>query len=193
MRLLQESLGSLRGAIGTPAQVAELLERYEAAGVDEVVFVAQAGRNQHAHICESIELFAREVMPAFEERRAKREADKAARLAPFVERALARRPASRRAPPGYTISPDFEPWQHRPAANGHVAPRNLPQSAFNWLVHTRTDAQLDADLPHARGAGAGLSRHGAGVRARGRGWRARHDSVPDRRSPLAAVALPTAR
>jgi alkanesulfonate monooxygenase SsuD/methylene tetrahydromethanopterin reductase-like flavin-dependent oxidoreductase (luciferase family) len=142
IRLLQESLGSLRGAIGTPAQVRELLERYEAAGVDEVVFVSQAGRNQHAHICESIELFARDVMPAFEERRAKHEADKATRLAPFIERALSRRPSSRRAPPGYTISPDFEPWQPRPTHNGHE-PRNLPQSAFNWLVHTRSDSQLD--------------------------------------------------
>jgi len=142
VRLLQESLGSLRGAIGTPAQVRELLERYEAAGVDEVVFVSQAGRNQHAHICESIELFAREVMPAFEAHRAQHEADKAARLAPFIERALGRRPSSRRAPPGYTISPDSEPWQPRPAANGYE-PRNLPQSAFNRLIQTRTDAQLD--------------------------------------------------
>src|SRR5215470_16025876 len=32
VRLLQESLGSLRGAIGTPRQLTELLERYEKAG-----------------------------------------------------------------------------------------------------------------------------------------------------------------
>src|SRR5207247_8024224 len=38
VRLLQESIGSLRGAIGTPQQIRELLERYEAAGVDEVIF-----------------------------------------------------------------------------------------------------------------------------------------------------------
>ncbi|HET6317053.1 MAG TPA: LLM class flavin-dependent oxidoreductase, partial [Chloroflexota bacterium] len=85
VRLLQESLGSLRGAIGTPAQVRELLERYEAAGVDEVVFVSQAGRNQHEHICESIELFARDVLPHFEEQRAAKEAAKRERLAPAIE------------------------------------------------------------------------------------------------------------
>jgi hypothetical protein len=144
VRLLQEAMGSLRGAIGSPAQVRELLERYEAAGVDEVVFVSQSGRNQHEHICEALELFAREVMPAFEARRTAREAQKAARLAPFIERALARRPPRHAAPPGYTISPDGEPWQPgvRQDTNGH-APTNLTQAAFNWLVHTRTDAQLD--------------------------------------------------
>ena len=50
--------GSLRGAIGTPDQVRELLRRYEEAGVDQVIFVAQAGNNRHEHICESLELFA---------------------------------------------------------------------------------------------------------------------------------------
>src|SRR5437588_1801954 len=34
VRLLQQGLGSLRGAIGTPRQVADLLQRYQAAGVD---------------------------------------------------------------------------------------------------------------------------------------------------------------
>jgi hypothetical protein len=33
--------------------------------VDSVILLNQAGRNQHAHICESLELFAREVMPEF--------------------------------------------------------------------------------------------------------------------------------
>jgi alkanesulfonate monooxygenase SsuD/methylene tetrahydromethanopterin reductase-like flavin-dependent oxidoreductase (luciferase family) len=144
VRLLQETLGSLRGAIGSTAQVRELLERYEAAGVDEVVFVSQAGRNQHEHICESIELFARDVMPAFEERRVKREAEKQARLGAAMERALARRAPPRAVPSNYVISPDSEPWQ--PAVhdgrNGHE-PRTFAQSAFSWLVHTRSDAQLD--------------------------------------------------
>jgi hypothetical protein len=36
IRLLEAGLGSLRGAIGTPAQVTDLLARYEAAGVDQV-------------------------------------------------------------------------------------------------------------------------------------------------------------
>ncbi|HSJ96803.1 MAG TPA: hypothetical protein VLC53_07020, partial [Myxococcota bacterium] len=94
----------LRGAIGTPAQLREYLRRYEEVGVDQLIFVMQCGRNRHEHILESLELFAREVLPEFEERdEAAREA-KASRLAPLVEAALARR--EDRSPPmpaDYTI------------------------------------------------------------------------------------------
>ena len=69
VKILQQGLGSLRGAIGTPEQVRELCRRYEAAGVDQVIFVLQAGRNRHEHICESLELFGAEVLPEFAERR----------------------------------------------------------------------------------------------------------------------------
>jgi alkanesulfonate monooxygenase SsuD/methylene tetrahydromethanopterin reductase-like flavin-dependent oxidoreductase (luciferase family) len=97
-QLLQEGLGSLRGAIGTPAQIRELVKGYEAAGVDQLVFVSQAGRNRHEHICESLELFAREVMPEFHEGEADRERAKQERLAPHVAAALARRAPPRPAP-----------------------------------------------------------------------------------------------
>jgi alkanesulfonate monooxygenase SsuD/methylene tetrahydromethanopterin reductase-like flavin-dependent oxidoreductase (luciferase family)/putative sterol carrier protein len=155
VRLLQETLGSLRGAIGTPRQVTELIERYEQAGVDEVIFVSQAGRNQHAHICESIELFSREVLPAFAERRSAREAEKHTRLAPAIARALARRPLPRQAPDAYTIRPNSEPWHHA-SANGHAPDvlhrrRDLGQRAFGWLLKDRTDAQLQRIFGTAAG------------------------------------------
>jgi hypothetical protein len=144
VRLLQESLGSLRGAIGTPKQITNLLERYERAGVDEVIFVSQAGRNQHEHICESIELFAREVLPQFQERAEQHEAGKRARLAPAIERALLRRTPTGSAPAGYTIWPDHEAWQHV-THNGHLpgARRDLPKSALGWLLRGRGEGQLD--------------------------------------------------
>jgi alkanesulfonate monooxygenase SsuD/methylene tetrahydromethanopterin reductase-like flavin-dependent oxidoreductase (luciferase family) len=103
-QLLQEGLGSLRGAIGTPAQIRELIRGYQAAGVDQLVFVSQAGRTRHEHICESLELFAREVMPEFAEHADERDHDKADRLAGAVEEALARRDQPRTPPPDYTIS-----------------------------------------------------------------------------------------
>ena len=53
----QNGIGSLRGAVGTPDQVRTLLRAYEQVGVDQVIFVAQAGRNRHEHICEALELF----------------------------------------------------------------------------------------------------------------------------------------
>jgi alkanesulfonate monooxygenase SsuD/methylene tetrahydromethanopterin reductase-like flavin-dependent oxidoreductase (luciferase family) len=78
-------------SIGTPEEVRVHLRRMEEAGVDQVVFIQQAGRNRHEHICESLRLFASDVMPEFAARRAAREAKKAAELAPYVEAALARK------------------------------------------------------------------------------------------------------
>ncbi|MDX6661451.1 MAG: hypothetical protein QOJ55_2273, partial [Solirubrobacteraceae bacterium] len=91
VKIMQQGLGSLRGAIGTPEQIRDLVTRYEAAGVDQVIFVSQAGKNQHEHICESLELFAAEVLPEFAPGAEAREAAKRERLAPAVEAALARR------------------------------------------------------------------------------------------------------
>jgi alkanesulfonate monooxygenase SsuD/methylene tetrahydromethanopterin reductase-like flavin-dependent oxidoreductase (luciferase family) len=86
----------LRGAIGTPDQVREYLRRYEEAGVDQVIFVLQAGRNRHEHIMESIELFGREVLPEFLDRDEAACRDKAARLEPILAAAMARKPDTRR-------------------------------------------------------------------------------------------------
>lgn len=83
----------LRGCIGTPDQVREFLRRYEEAGVDQVIFVLQAGRNEHEHIMESIELFGREVLPEFVERDGAAVAAKARRMEPLVEAAMARKAA----------------------------------------------------------------------------------------------------
>jgi alkanesulfonate monooxygenase SsuD/methylene tetrahydromethanopterin reductase-like flavin-dependent oxidoreductase (luciferase family) len=77
--------------IGTPQDIREHIQAFQAAGVDQVIFLQQAGRNRHEHICEALELFAAEVMPAFKADAAEREAKKRAELAPFIEAALARK------------------------------------------------------------------------------------------------------
>jgi alkanesulfonate monooxygenase SsuD/methylene tetrahydromethanopterin reductase-like flavin-dependent oxidoreductase (luciferase family) len=84
----------LRGCIGTPEQTVEYLRRYEEAGVDQVIFVLQAGRNEHEHIMESIELFGREVLPEFAARDEAARAAKQRRLQPMIDAALARREAT---------------------------------------------------------------------------------------------------
>ena len=81
----------LRGATGTPEQIRGFLRRYEECGVDQVIFVLQAGRTRHEHIMESLELFGSEVLPEFKARDEKQHAAKAARLEPVVEAAMARR------------------------------------------------------------------------------------------------------
>ena len=81
----------LRGATGTPDQIREYLRRYEDCGVDQVIFVMQAGKNRHEHIMESLELFGEKVLPEFKDRDEKASAEKAKRLEPVVEKVLARR------------------------------------------------------------------------------------------------------
>ncbi len=126
VRLLQEGLGSLRGAIGTPEQIVALLRRYEAVGVDEVGMVLQAGRNTHEHICESLELFGEQVVPQFAEGREEREAEKAERLAPAIEAALARREPPRERRGEYVIDEPAELERARKARRrAALSPRDL--------------------------------------------------------------------
>jgi alkanesulfonate monooxygenase SsuD/methylene tetrahydromethanopterin reductase-like flavin-dependent oxidoreductase (luciferase family) len=89
-RPLLPDAGPSRG-IGTPDQLREHLASFEAAGVDQVIFIQQGGRNRHEHICESLELFARSVLPEFKARAGERVRKKEQELAPYLEQALARK------------------------------------------------------------------------------------------------------
>ena len=79
---------SLTRGIGTPDQVRETMRQYSNSGVDHVIFIQQGGNNQHDHICESLELFAAEVLPEFHAEEAQREERKLAELAPFLNNAM---------------------------------------------------------------------------------------------------------
>ncbi|XRQ05657.1 LLM class flavin-dependent oxidoreductase [Actinomadura welshii] len=154
---LNVNVGSLRGAVGTPDQVVELIRRYESVGVDQISFVLQAGPNRHEHICETLELFGKSVLPRFAEGREEREAAKAERLAPAVEAALARREPARTMPPGYRIDEDAEVARahratrsRRPVEDARAAARRRFGQGFYKLVHGRSDAQLERRF----GAGA---------------------------------------
>ena len=82
-----------RAGIGTPNQIREHLEIMEDAGVDQVVFIQQAGENRHEDICESLKLFAERVLPDFKARDAAHVAKKNERLAGATQRAEGRKPA----------------------------------------------------------------------------------------------------
>ncbi len=75
-----------------PDQIRTRLREYEEAGVDQVVFISQAGNNKHEDICSSLNLFAEKVMPEFKEREQKRAHQKAERIAPILEKAMKRKP-----------------------------------------------------------------------------------------------------
>jgi hypothetical protein len=51
--------------IGSPDTIRRKLRRFKSSNIDQVILLNQAGRNTHEHICESLELFANEVMPEF--------------------------------------------------------------------------------------------------------------------------------
>lgn len=124
-KVVQEGVSGLRGAIGTPDQVREYLRRYEACGVDQVILASTAGKNRHEHIMESLELFATEVLPEFKEREEKASVDKEKRMAPIIEKVMARKPASDHPPipPGYDI----------PAMPRAEADRGESEKFHRWL------------------------------------------------------------
>ncbi len=71
--------------IGSPDTIRERLKELEEANVDQVILLNQAGKNTHEDICNSLELFAKEVMPEFHERQPQHDAWKAAVLAGEIE------------------------------------------------------------------------------------------------------------
>jgi hypothetical protein len=108
--------------------VREYLQRFEQAGVDQVIFVLQAGKNRHEHICESLELFGREVLPAFKERDEAQGRAKTTRLRPAVDAALERRshePPRPTLPPGYSF----------PAMPRRWADETGSEEIREWLEH----------------------------------------------------------
>lgn len=136
----------LRGATGTPDQIREYLERFEQAGVDQVIFVLQAGKNRHEHICESLELFGHEVLPAFKERDPAQVDAKAARLAPAVEAAMRRKNA---APP----PPELPDGYRFPAM-----PRRWADQMGDEEMRQELERFADARAHGARPAGLGTFR-----------------------------------
>ena len=77
--------------IGTPADAVRWLKEAEAAGIDHVIFLQQGGNNRHDDICASLRLFGSDVLGHFSAGREEREAAKASELAPYIEKALARK------------------------------------------------------------------------------------------------------
>jgi alkanesulfonate monooxygenase SsuD/methylene tetrahydromethanopterin reductase-like flavin-dependent oxidoreductase (luciferase family) len=78
-------------AIGTPDEVRRHLRELQAAGVDQVMLMHQGGRMPHEWNCESLELFAREIMPEFRDDEDARVTKKIRSLEPVIEAAMKRK------------------------------------------------------------------------------------------------------
>ena len=60
--------------VGSPATIREKLWQFQKANVDQVILLNQAGKTSHRDICDSLEMFAKEVMPEFHQADAEHQA-----------------------------------------------------------------------------------------------------------------------
>lgn len=80
-----------QNCVGTPDQIRHALRGFEESGVDQVLFLSQAGKIPHELLSSSIELFGREVLPEIKEREQKRAREKAALVERLSENAMKRK------------------------------------------------------------------------------------------------------
>ena len=73
------------GLIGSPETIRDRLRKFETSHVDQIILLNQAGKNTHEHICESLELFAKQVMPEFQANEPKHQAWKQQVLSGEIE------------------------------------------------------------------------------------------------------------
>jgi alkanesulfonate monooxygenase SsuD/methylene tetrahydromethanopterin reductase-like flavin-dependent oxidoreductase (luciferase family) len=133
----------LRGAVGTPAQIREFLLRYEEMGVDQIIFVSQAGKNRHEDIMESLELFGTKVLPEFQERDEAASKAKAARLEPIVDKVMARK--TDEPPPLPTADYAFP-----------AMPRRMAEASGNTELKDMLDKLADDRATGRRDPAAGI-------------------------------------
>ncbi|MEU2613185.1 LLM class flavin-dependent oxidoreductase [Micromonospora sp. NPDC007271] len=122
------------GAVNDPAGAREHFRELEDAGVDQVILLQQGGRYEHEHICESLDLFGREVLPEFAERHAVRQAKKQARLAPYIEAAMANVvPPEEIEPPVVEAYPRL--WEREGVTGTQVGGQRALDAASLWRLH----------------------------------------------------------
>jgi hypothetical protein len=109
---LAPRLESLRRGLTTPENLRTMIRGYEEVGVDQMVFQVQVGNTKHEHVCESLELFAREVMPEFAQRRPVQDAAKNERLEVAVKDALARIEPNTTDVSDYSVAADMGSIQY---------------------------------------------------------------------------------
>jgi alkanesulfonate monooxygenase SsuD/methylene tetrahydromethanopterin reductase-like flavin-dependent oxidoreductase (luciferase family) len=73
------------GLIGSPETIRRKLRKFESSHIDQVILLNQAGANTHQDICDSLGLFAEEVMPEFHANIAAQDAWKADVLAGRIQ------------------------------------------------------------------------------------------------------------
>jgi alkanesulfonate monooxygenase SsuD/methylene tetrahydromethanopterin reductase-like flavin-dependent oxidoreductase (luciferase family) len=83
--------GRTQDCVGNPERVRNQLREFEAVGIDQVICLSQAGNLSHEILCESIELFGKEVLPEFKDRDQKSAGEQAAKMARLNDLCMPRR------------------------------------------------------------------------------------------------------
>jgi alkanesulfonate monooxygenase SsuD/methylene tetrahydromethanopterin reductase-like flavin-dependent oxidoreductase (luciferase family) len=83
--------GRIQDCVGSPERVRRQLLEFEEVGIDQVVCLSQAGKVPHEMLCDSIELFSKEILPEFKDREQRGAKAKAERRARIEEKAMARK------------------------------------------------------------------------------------------------------
>lgn len=83
--------GRTQDCVGGADRVRQQLREFEAVGIDQVICLSQAGNLTHEQLCESIEVFGKEVLPEFKDRDQKSAGKQAERMARLNEICMPRR------------------------------------------------------------------------------------------------------
>jgi alkanesulfonate monooxygenase SsuD/methylene tetrahydromethanopterin reductase-like flavin-dependent oxidoreductase (luciferase family) len=122
------------GAVGSPEEAAEHFRGLEEAGVDQVILLQQGGRYEHEHICESLDLLGRRVLPEFAARHAEQERAKREDLAPYIDKALEQVTPIEDAPPPVVESyPRL--WEREGVTTQQVGTQRALDAASLWRLH----------------------------------------------------------
>jgi acyl-CoA synthetase (AMP-forming)/AMP-acid ligase II/alkanesulfonate monooxygenase SsuD/methylene tetrahydromethanopterin reductase-like flavin-dependent oxidoreductase (luciferase family) len=118
-----------RDRFNTPEGLRDHYRTLEAAGVDQVILLQQAGGYAHDDVCASLELFAAQVLPEFKARDRAGTAEKARRLAAAIERAAASVASPQAAGPilkihAYGAEAEGTPRTDASRSNGASAPKH---------------------------------------------------------------------
>jgi alkanesulfonate monooxygenase SsuD/methylene tetrahydromethanopterin reductase-like flavin-dependent oxidoreductase (luciferase family) len=116
--------------IGDPESLAAGFAAYEAAGVDQLILLQQAGNYRHEHVCASLELFGKRVLPGFQARNAAHRRAREAELGDAVDAALSRRERSPDMPPADRVAAYPRAWSESAGMTERVADRRPGASAF---------------------------------------------------------------
>lgn len=133
-----EPMAGIAG-VGAVEEVRESFEALEESGVDQVILLHQAANYRHEHIMESLDLFGSDILPGIRARAMKREAEKAARLSPYIDRILQRMDPlpSTADTPAFLAYPRL--WAEA-GEDGHGPQRALENAAI-WKLHVSGTAQ----------------------------------------------------